>query len=210
MYPFSIRNSYRIKNKLTLFLNQYKIVILICLLMLVLGATLGVFTVIKYSDEIELSNLSDVSLVEFLKGNKSVTGIFFPYMFAFLFYVCVIIYFNFKPILSICSYLLLIVRGYLIGFDIAILIMLYGLAGVLNVIIILIPFELIVWLVLIVIAAIAIKRNYNMKKFGETSCCNPVGFKVSKTYIFLVIVGCLSLFFKCLLMPFMRVTIIVN
>ena len=113
MQSISIRNTYRLKNKLTLFLNQYKIVILFSSLMLILGLALGVYTALKYSGEIELSNLSDVCLVEFLKGDKGIMGLFFPYMFKFLFCISVIIFFNFKPILSICSYLLLTVRGYI-------------------------------------------------------------------------------------------------
>ena len=210
MQAISIRNTYRLKNKLTLFLNLYKIVILFSSLMLILGLALGVYTALKYSGEIELSNLSDVCLVEFLKGDKGIMGLFFPYMFKFLFCISIIIFLNFKPILSICSYLLLTVRGYLIGFDLTAIILLYGFAGVLNVFVVIIPFELIVCLVLIATSAIAINRNFNIKRFGESSYCGHCLINYSKTYTFLAVIGILMLLFKCFFMPLIRVTIIVN
>ena len=210
MQSILIRNTYRLKNKLTLFFNQYKIVILFSALMLILGLALGIYTTLKYSGEIELSNLSDIGFVEFLKGDKGVVGLFFSYMFKFLFCISIIIYLNFKPILSVCSYLLLIVRGYLIGFDLTAIILLYGFAGVLNVLIVIIPFELIVCMVLIAATAIATNRNFNLKRFGESSYCSRGCFNCSKTYLLLVVIGVLALLFRCLLMPLIRVTIIVN
>lgn len=210
MQSTTIRSKYRLKNKLTLYFSQYKFVMLFSTIVLVLGAAFGVYTAIKYSGELELSNLSDAGLVDFLKGNKGTMGLFFPYMFTFLFYCSIIIFLNFKPILSVCSYLLLMVRGYLIGFDITVLIVLYGFAGVLNVIIVILPFELIVWLVLITISAIAIKRNLNLKKFGNSTCNKISNVNHIKTYCFFVAIGVLSLLLKCFLLPLIRVTIIVN
>lgn len=204
------RNAYRFKNKLSLYFTQYKFSILICSLLALLGCSLGIYTAIKYSGEIELSNLADSNLVDFLKGDKGTMGLFFPYLFSFSLYCCVIIFLNFKPVLSVFTYFALIVRGYLIGFDITVLIVLYGFAGIINVVFIILPCDLMVLCSLIIIAAIALKRNRNIKNFGPSCNCNSNSINFKKAYCFFIVIGILILLLKCLLLPLIRVTIIVK
>lgn len=210
MKSSSIRVSFKFKNKLSLFFAEYKFAILFSLIFLIFGACLGIFTAVKYSGEIELDNLADSNLVDFLKGDKGTMGLYFPYLFSFLLSISLIIFLNFKPFLIIVNAVVLVIRSYVFGFNITVLIILYGFAGIINVIIVIIPFELIIWLVLITMSAIAIKRNKNIKQFGCGPNCKKVGFNYSKTYCCLAIIGALTLLIKCFVMPIIRVTIIVN
>lgn len=204
------RRIYRLKNKLSLYFNEYKFTVLICFIFLIIGASFGIFTAVKYSGEIELDNLADSNLVDFLKGDRGTMGLFFPYLFSFLFYCSVIIFINFKPFLSVITFLLLIIRSYLVAFDVTVIIILYGFTGILNVVLIILPCELMLLMILTIIAAVAIKRNINQKKFGPSFNCKPYMINYSKIFVILIIVGIILMLLKCLLMPLIRVTIIVN
>ena len=122
-----IRYKYKFKNKLTLFLSENKIVIAICFFMILIGVCLGVCVAIKYSNDIKLENLSDSNLIDFIKGDKGVWSLFFSYLIIFLINFFLIVLINFKPLFSVFSVFILMVKGYLIGFDLTVLIVLYGL-----------------------------------------------------------------------------------
>lgn len=198
---------YKYKNSFAQFWSTYKALLLLCFVFLVFGLSLGIFKSIKYSGDLTLSNLSDSNFVEFLKGDRGTMGLFFPCMFGFLFFSGIIIFVNFKPFCKIFTFLILIIKGYLIGFDITILIVQYGISGVLNVFIFILPFDLMICLILIFLSAIAIKRNNIIKKYGCNSCCSNFNYK--KVYWALVIVGVVIILLKCLLLPLVKVTIIV-
>lgn len=198
---------YRVKNQVSLFFNTYKALLIVCFVFLLLGLGLGIYKSIKYSGDLSLSNMSDSNLVEFLKGDRGTMGLFFPCMFGYLFFCGIIIFFNFKPFCKIFTYLILIIKGYLIGFDITILIVQYGITGVINVLIFILPFDLCLCVVLILLSAIAIKRNNIIKKYGCYNCCNNINYK--KLYWVLVITGIVVILVKCLLLPLVKVTIIV-
>lgn len=204
------RCEYKLKNKLTLFLQEYKVVIFIGSIVLMFGAIVGVFTVIKYSADIKIDNLSDTGLVEFVKGNKGTMGLYFPYLFGFLFSAIIIIFTNFKPVFCVFSYLVLAVKGYLLGFDITILIIVYGLWGIVNSIVLILPFELIICFVLILISAIAIKQNCSNATFGKLCGFKNYTFDNAKIYGFFIFIAAITLLLKCLIMPLIRVTIIIN
>lgn len=204
------RNAFAFKNKLSKFFAEYKLVIIVSLLFLLVGIGTGIFTAVKYSGDIALDNLADANLVDFLKGNKGTMGLLFPYVFLFCVFSGVIIFVNFKPFMIGVSFLALIIRGYLLGFDITILIILYGFAGILNVFIIILPFDLLACFVLVLISSIAIKRNLNIKKFGFSHCNKNGIINYTKTYWFLVVIGVLSILLKCLMLPLIRITIIVK
>ncbi len=200
---------YNIKNNFSKYFSEYKLVLILATLFLLLGIGTGIFTAVRYAGDLSLDNLSDSNLIEFLKGDKGTTGLIFPYLFSFCLFFGIIVFINFKPFMIGITYLALLIRGYLLGFDITILIILYGFAGIFNVFIIILPFDLIACLILLVVSSFAIKRNLIIKKYGATNSCNNL-INYTKTCWFLFIVGILIILIKCLFLPLIRVTIIVT
>ncbi len=198
------------KSNVARYLAEYKAILIVCAIFLFLGIFTGVLTAIKHSGSLELSNLSDVNFVDFLKGDKGTTGLIFPYLLSFVINVCIIIFINFKPWLILVNFLVLLAKGYTFAFDITILIVLYGFSGIINVLFIILPFEILIGLVLIVISSFAIKRNIHIKKYGINNTCKNSKINYAKTYWFLIIIGVVFILLKCLLMPLVRITIIVN
>ena len=205
-----VKYKYKFKNKLTLFFLENKIVFTICFLMILIGVILGICIAINYSGDVKLENLSNKKLLDFIKGDSGIWGIFFSNLMGFIFCVLFIIFTNYKPFLSVFTIFTLLIKGYLIAFDLTVLIILYGMLGIINVIIFIAPFEIVLLLIFIIISTMAIKQNFNLKKYGCGSyfCSNKVYLK--NYYFTFIFLGCVLILIKCLFLPIIRVTIIVG
>lgn len=200
---------YSVKNNFSKYFLEYKTILIFAGLFFVIGVVTGIFTAVRFSGDLSLEHLSDSNLVEFLKGDKGTTGLIFPYLFSFCLFFGIIAFLNFKPFMIGINYFVLLVRGYLLGFDATILIILYGFAGIINVFIVILPSELLICLVLIMLTSFAVRRNLNIKKFGEGYCKN-IKINYIKTYWCLFFMGVMFILIKCLFLPLIRVTIIVT
>lgn len=203
------KKAYNLKNNFSLYFSEYKLILVLATLFLLIGIATGIFTAVRYSGSLSLDNLSDSNLIEFLEGDKGTTGLIFPYLFSFCLFFGIIAFLNFKPFLIGLNFFTLLVKGYLIGFDLTILIILYGFAGIINVFLIILPFDLLTCLILLVLTSFAVKRNLCIKKYGNSSTCKNIKINYTKTYWFLFIVGVMFVLLKCLFLPLIRVTIIV-
>lgn len=198
-----------LRNNFSQYFSEYKLILFLAGLFLLVGIGTGIFTAVRYSGNLSLDNLSDSNLIEFLKGDKGTTGLIFPYLFSFCLFFGIIAFLNFKPFLIGLNFFALLVKGYLIGFDLTILIILYGFAGIINVFIVILPFDLFVCIVLLVLTSFAVKRNLCIKKYGASNTCKNIKINYTKTYWFLFVIGVLFVLLKCLFLPLIRVTIIV-
>ncbi len=70
---------YNIKNNFSKYFSEYKLVLILATLFLLLGIGTGIFTAVRYAGDLSLDNLSDSNLIEFLKGDKGTTGLLFVY-----------------------------------------------------------------------------------------------------------------------------------
>lgn len=202
-----IRNFYALKNQVSNFLKKYKSILLSLVFIFLLGAIVGIFTTSKFSGNLELDNIPDSNLVNFITGDKGSFGVFFSYflryLLTFLFIVCL----NFNAFFNILTYIIIAILGYIWGFTIAGIITLFSVAGIINVIIIFVPFDLCISFILIVITCVAIEKYKIYKKFGS-NCSYALNYK--KLYFFLFVLLVLILFIKCMIMPVIHITIIVN
>ena len=202
----NIRNNYRLQNNLSNFFKIYKKIIIICAIVFLVGMFTGIFTVVKYSENITIENIFDNNLKFLLEGDRGTFGLFFSYLLTLSITLICIIFLNFKPWMVIFTYIPLFIMGYVVGYNITIVIILFSFAGVLNALLILLPLDLLITFFIIVIAAIAMKRNYYYKKYG----CLPQNNKnIARTYLILIGITLLFLLLKCILMPLIRVTIII-
>lgn len=206
----SFRFFYRINNITNAYFKQYKATFLVCTLFVLLGILTGVLTVLKYSKSITIENIFDNNLLLVLKGDRSSFGLFFSYLLIHSIIFCIIILLNQKPWLITLTALCLVYLGYVFGYNFIILITLFGFVGFLNVIIIIVPVELFLIFITITIAAIAIKRNLIIKKYGCNYFNSICFFNLNKMYLTLFLLFSFVLLIKCTLLPIIRVTIIIN
>lgn len=202
----SVRNSILIKNTLSNFLKVYKVFLIVLALVLLLGVVTGIFTASKYSGSLEMEHIPDSNFVSFICGDKGSLGLFFTYFVNYCILFVIVIFVCTTPLFNVLIYLCFLVLGYRLGFLISALITLFSFAGIINVVIIILPFELLLMFVFMLLCSIVIHRNKIRKKFG---CINS-NTNYKKIYLFLVIIFFVILFIKCLIMPVINVTIIVN
>ena len=199
-----IKNKYYLKSKMSNFFYIYKYVLCICLLFLVLGIILGFWAASKYSSDIELDNMLNTGISDMLKGDKSGISLFWLAAIKYLLSFCIVFFCCRKNFLNIFIFVLLIINGYYIAFDVTILIFEYGLIGILNVVIFILPFQVLIWGCLVLICCITIKKNCLENKYG---CFR---YNYPKICCVLLCVGILGLLLKYLCLPALRITIIVN
>lgn len=202
-----IRNSYALKSEISLFFKNYKGIIITLIFVMLLGIITGVFTASKYSGGLELENIPDGNIVDFISGDKGSFGVFFTYFIRYLLIFLFVVFFNVNSFFNIISFLVIGIMGYITGFTIAGFVTLYSLVGVINVIILIIPFDLVSLFLLILITAISIRKFRLYKKFGS-NCLSYVNHK--NIYLILFLLLTIVLFIKSMLLPIIRVTIIVN
>lgn len=201
------RNKYRLKSQLHIFMGKYKYLIFILSLFLCLGLIVGIFTASKYSGDLEIDNILDSNLLAFLKGNRGSFGVFFSYFISIGFACILIIFINLNTFCAIVNMLYFVVRGYVFGFTIFAMIDLFSFAGVLNVLIVLVPFDLVINFLLILISAICIYKNRVIKKYGKVCYKKQSGNAV---LIILTVLLATIIFLKAMCMPLIKITIIVN
>lgn len=201
------RNKYRVKSQFNSFWGKYKMLILFLFISLLIGTVTGIFTATKYAGELELSNVPDNNLVAFLQGDKGSFGVFFSYFVKTIVVCALILLLNINRFFAVVNFVYIFVRGYSFGFTIFAIINLFSFAGVINVVLIIIPFDLIVSFLIIVLSSIAMYKNNAIKKYGKECYCRQNSSMPILCIILLIVA---VLFLKCMCMPLIRITIIVN
>ncbi|MBP5651106.1 MAG: hypothetical protein J6X00_00320 [Clostridia bacterium] len=201
----SQQNSYRIKNSIFTFLKKYKTYIVTLSIALVIGIVTGLFTCSRYADVITISNIPDKNLVKFLCGDRGSIGLFFNYFICYSLLIAAIIFLNNSLILNLINYVYYLVLGYILGFTIFALIALFSFVGILNGLLVILPFALILYVILIILSSLAIYRYKIYKKYG----CTIGTTNYTKVYLILYACFVFVLLIWCFVLPLIKITIIV-
>ena len=121
--------------------------------------------------------------------------------------ILLIVFCNINGLCAFINYIYIFVRGYILGFMLFSLISLFSLAGIINSVILIVPFWIIISMLIILISSICIAKNHVIKKFGKHCYANsnPRNF-----LILLIILLVSTLFLFCMCLPIIKITIIVN
>lgn len=198
----------RAKSKLREFFSLYKYYFLVLFLVVLLGFLTGIFTVNRYSGNIDVDNMVDKTLAGFIQGDTSNWSVFFNNLLYGSLCICVIVFFNFKPFMSIFTIFILLYRSYVMAFMFMSFIILYSFAGAMNAILIIFPCDLMCLIIMCLFASLAIKKNFIIKKYGRSPKNCYCNIDYTKTYIILWIAFLCILLIKALMLPVIRFTII--
>lgn len=204
-----IKFNLKLKNIISAFFKNHNKAFIICSLLVFFGICMGIFIVVKNNNKIEIDNMFDKNLLNILKGERGVFGSFFSYLLFYLIICSICIFLTFKGWLLIFPYFMLIIWGYIIGYNISLIILLFGFLGVLNAILIILPLELCLCLVLIIITSFSTHKCHIIKKFGcsyYNKNCYP---NINKIYLWWTTVGIFLLLLKSIFFPLIRITIII-
>ena len=200
------RNSYRFGSEISTFFKHYKKVMILLLFVAVLGIVAGIFTSTKYSSSLELENIPDKNLLAFISNERGSFGTFFAYAIRYLIIILLIIFLNINTFFAIVNVTYIFVFGYQLGFTVYTIIALYSFAGIINSIILIIPFQLLLLIGLVLISALSINKNRIICRYGKLPFCN----NYRQIYLILTILFLGVLFVWCMILPVIKITIIIN
>jgi len=158
--------SYYAKQKAKKYISLNKFLLLFLGVIFLVALITGIFTGIKGSDNISISNINDKTLIKFFKSDTGPFSFFITrvakYLLTLLFiFVCGKLKFCFPLLAIFIAYM-----SYSLGLNSAVFIILFGLSGTINAIIVIIPINVLVLAVYIFASCVAIKNSQMIKKYG--------------------------------------------
>lgn len=201
------RNLYSFKSIISSFFRKYWLSIILLSCAFILGTITGVFTASKYSGKLELEHIPDDAFVSFLCGDKGSFSLFFSYFISFVLILVITLLLSKNKLCTILTFFYILARGYIFGFTIFALITLFGLAGIINAIIIICPCWIILSFLLILIASISIMKNSLLRRYGKY-CYESLNIRA--IWMILVVLFFIFLFLMCMIFPVIKITIIVK
>lgn len=142
-----------------------------CFLMFLLalvGILTGVFTAINYCNGATLANFSNFSLNKFLLGELATLELFFNRLLSYTAVVVIVSLTTFSVYLSPISFFLVAYRGYLLSLNVSIMVILYGIGGILAGIFVVLPCQLLSLIIISLYSCFVFKRAQNKKCYGAT------------------------------------------
>lgn len=159
-------SAYILKQKAKRYVSFNKYLLIFLAFIFLIAMVTGIFVGIKGSDNISISNINDKTLVKFFKGDMGPFAFFITRITKY-FFVLTIIFLLGKtkfcfPIISI----FLAFMSYSLGLNSSVFIILFGIGGTINAIIVIIPIRVVVLAVYIIASCLAIKSSSYIKKYG--------------------------------------------
>lgn len=166
----------------------------------------GIMTCVNYLDVISCENLINKYLLNLL--TKSSTYLtFFLMMLLWLSLVFIFsIFITKSTFIVVCNFLIFALMSYVWGFDICIVIMTLGLAGVVYGVLILGVLGVFLFFIVILMFSILCKKYYVLKK----NCNRDINNNYLKLYIILFLVGLVILFVLSILFSSIHIFVIVD
>ncbi len=183
---------------------------ILCVSLVVAGIICGLIAGIKIAPDVSVGRIPDSFLRRFIDGDISIWGLFFSRILVDLCFLAVIFVTNCRPILCFVSLVLIAYRAFCMGITSTILIAIFKVGGALNVILVVLPSQLLLLAAMVIFAVMCISYNFGCKVYGgsifcsEFFCCSRLAI-----YFVLLLVFC-SIFVELLLLPWLGAFLIVS
>ncbi|MCL2540688.1 MAG: hypothetical protein FWE53_04680 [Firmicutes bacterium] len=132
----------------------------------VAGLAIGLVSGFRYSGEIKPDNLADGILVKYIKRDVSILALFFTRILSAAGLFLLIWAVNYRPWLCFFTPLVLIYTAFLAGLNSAVLILLFKLGGVINVVFLYIPCQLLIMAALIIWGVVCLRHSFYARQCG--------------------------------------------
>ena len=173
------------------FFGRHKVFVLVFSACAVVGVIYGVVYAVNINRLILITDLKSETLRAVVSGGVKGGTLIFENIFTFVIFTGLALAFSVNIYFSVMAYILMLYRGYLIGFNAYILIKLFGLVGAANVFIVFLPQQIILLLVLILASSACSRRCFaNHRKGGFI---NFRGAEYAETFTYLCYIGAIML-----------------
>lgn len=141
------------------YFKKNKLVIFLMIFLILLSILTGIFTAIKNIDTYSLVSFNDYSIVKYLQGSLGTFELFFNRFASYSISIVIISVSSLTIFLCPITIGLIIYRGFLVAFNCTLIIVLFGLSGIITTILIIFPCQLIILFAMSLYALIASNRN---------------------------------------------------
>ena len=131
-----------------------------------IGILTGVFTAINYCNGETLINFNDFSLCKYLSGELGTLELFFSRFFSYAIILTIVLITSFSVFVVPINFFLLAYRGYLLSLNVSIMIILYGIGGIMTGLFIILPCQLLSLVLIAVFMCISNEKAFTKKKYG--------------------------------------------
>ena len=198
-----IRAKYHIYSLIRKFWLEYKVYIIIFSILFLLAFTTGILTCSKYSDIIEVDRLIDKYLLNFLKLEINFFTYFIYLTVFYLLYALFVIFLTRNKFFIVVDVIIFLLLSYILGFDLFIIISSLGLAGIICGILFRAILGIVLFYLIILIIAVAIKR-YKMRCYCVTHK------EIYKAYFILILFGIVTIFLFAIMFSVIHIFVIID
>ena len=187
-------------------INTHKWWLIVFCVVFLISFITGIMTCVNYFDVVSYENIINKHLSDLLIGEKTYISFFLIMCLWFLVIFFFLIWFTKNIFFVVVDFILLSLMAYIWGFDICIIVMTLGFAGVIYGIIVLGVLGIIIFLNITIILSLVCKKFFEFRN----NCSNEIMREYFWQYFILVILGILTLFIMSLLFSSIRIFVIVD
>ena len=187
-------------------LNFHKVWVCFFAVVFLVTFITGIMTCVHYLDVVTYENLINEYLINLLTKKSTYLSFFLMMLLWFSIIVCILIFCTKNIFFVIVNFILLALMSYVWGFDICIIVMTMGLAGVVYGILILGLLGIILFFTIILIMSITCKRFFITKNI----CDNETKKEYFKVFCCIIIIGIIVIFVMSLLFSSIHIFVIVD
>lgn len=162
-----------------------------CFLLIIvafIGILTGVFTAINYCNGATLINFNDFSLCRYLSGELGTLELFFSRFLSYTGVILIVSISSFTVFLIPINFFLIGYRGYLLSLNVSIMVILYGVGGIMTGLLIILPCQLLQLVVIAIYICLANNKAITKKRYG--TCNNKL---IDKFFIVLIALTIINL-----------------
>ena len=149
-------------------LKRSKGIICLVLLFVAIGIIFGFFAINSDVSFNSILNPSDKQMFDFIAGTSSGVSIFFDKLIEFLFIFLIIFVFTLSIYSSFLAFLFIAYQSFLLVITCSVIIGLYNFVGILNVILFVVPINIIFFVILFYTVCVCVLRAHDCKKYNLT------------------------------------------
>lgn len=177
-----------------------------CFLLIIvafIGILTGVFTAINFCNGATLINFNDFSLCRYLNGELGTLELFFSRFLSYTVVILIVSITSFSVFLTPINFILIAYRGYLLSLNVSIMVILYGIGGIMTGLLIILPCQLLSLIVIGIFICLANNKAFAKRRFGA---CHRL---IDKFFIVLIILTIINLAETLILIVFSSRVILV-
>jgi len=182
----------------------------LCIVLVIAGVVCGLIAGIRIAPDVSVERIPDTFLRRFIDGDISVLGLFFARVLVDLFLLLIIYVSNCRPAFCFVSLLLLIYRAFCLGVTSTILIAIFKFGGVLNVLLVILPTQIMLLTALTVFIVMCVSYNWGCKVYGGSIFCADFWTQSRLAIYFIIVLLIGAIVLEMLTLTWLRAFLIIS